>query len=311
MFNVGGVLLWFAWIDPLAAFVTKISPAAPEFAGAAGLSAVAPRQIANAHTVFNVVNTLVFIGFSKSFARAVEWLVPDRPVAVPERARAKYLDVELLTTPSLALDRTRMEILQLGEHVAKMFRRALPMILDGTPESIEDVVRMDDDVDAIYGQIVSYLGKVSQEALTERQMGNFLNLMEAANALESIGDIIETNLAALSRQRLSNRIAVSETTRRVIEEFHAAVSCALDRSMQAVTQRNMQAALQVTGMKAEVNRMAGAAALHEARRLTAAEPNRIPAYAMEMDVLENLKRVYYFTKRMSRSVVRSGTSDAG
>ena len=33
------------------------------------------------------------------------------------------------------------------------------------------------------------------------------------------------------------------------------------------------------------------------------EPNRLPAYTVEIDVLQNLKRIYYFAKRMARAAV--------
>jgi phosphate:Na+ symporter len=55
-------------------------------------------------------------------------------------------------------------------------------------------------------------------------------------------------------------------------------------------------------MKQEINRIADSAALHQARRLVAAEPKRIPAYTIEMDIIEKLKRIYYFAKRMAKSV---------
>ena len=53
----------------------------------------------------------------------------------------------------------------------------------------------------------------------------------------------------------------------------------------------------------EINRLADSAAMHQAKRLVAEEPNRLPAYTVEMDVLQNLKRIYYFAKRMARAAV--------
>ena len=54
-------------------------------------------------------------------------------------------------------------------------------------------------------------------------------------------------------------------------------------------------------MKQEINKLADSAAIHQAQRLVAEEPNRLPAYTVEMGILENLKRIYYFTKRMARA----------
>ena len=52
LFKVIGVLLWLAFIPQLAQFVRFISPEAEGLSGIARLGAETPRQIANAHTVF-------------------------------------------------------------------------------------------------------------------------------------------------------------------------------------------------------------------------------------------------------------------
>ncbi len=80
-----------------------------------------------------------------------------------------------------------------------------------------------------------------------------------------------------------------------------AVAKAFDAAMSAVTSKSIEARRVVVAMKQEINRLAESAALHEARRLVAEEPNRLPAYTVEMGILENLKRIYYFTKRMARA----------
>ena len=49
-----------------------------------------------------------------------------------------------------------------------------------------------------------------------------------------------------------------------------------------------------------------AALAHEAERLTADEPLRIPTYRFEVDVLSNLKRIYYHAKRIARVAVPRG-----
>ena len=77
---------------------------------AARLAAEAPRQIANAHTIFNIANTVIFIGFTTLIARLVEWLVPDRPLDEEAAIRPRFLDEDLLRTPSLALEQVRLEI---------------------------------------------------------------------------------------------------------------------------------------------------------------------------------------------------------
>ena len=109
----------------------------------------------------------------------------------------------------------------------------------------------------------------------------------------------------LGTHRIDQGVTISEPTRQVIREFHGVVTRALAASLQAATQKNDQAARVVIEMKSEINRLADSAALHQARRLVAQEPNRLPAYTVEMDILQNLKRIYYFAKRIARMVVPS------
>ncbi len=99
-FNTLGVLIWLPFIGFIANLVTAISPSYPELRGTALLAAETPRQIANAHTFFNVANTMIFIWFTSQFVRLVEWLVPDKPMEEEGViVRAKYLEETLLSAP--------------------------------------------------------------------------------------------------------------------------------------------------------------------------------------------------------------------
>jgi len=40
----------------------------------------------------------------------------------------------------------------------------------------------------------------------------------------------------------------------------------------------------------------------QAQRLVAEEPNRIRTYTIEVDIIEKLKRIYYFAERMAKTV---------
>jgi len=304
LFNVAGVLVWLPFIGFIAALVTDISPAYPDLTGTARLAAETPRQIANAHTFFNIANTLIFIWFTTQIARLVEWLVPDKPLA--EEAiivRAKFLQDELLSTPSLALDQVRMEVMHMGESVNAMLKGIIPAIIKGDRQALEEIRQMDDTVDILHAGIIDYLGKISKQQLSGEQGRELLQLMDAVSNLENIGDVVETNLVALGHDRIRDKVEVSETTQQVLNGFQQAITKAVAAAVQAVGQRNERSAQVVVGMKDEINSIADSAAAHEARRLIAAEPNRIPAYVLEVDLIEKQRRIYYFAKRMAKSVL--------
>lgn len=168
---------------------------------------------------------------------------------------------------------------------------------------------MDDAVDTLHGQIIAYLGKIGRASLTEAETAELVQLLAATNDFENIGDIIETNLVTLGMLRIGLGLRISDPTQEVIREFHATVLEALDASLLAVTQKNEVAARVVTDMKKDINRLADSAALHGAARLIADAPNREETYSMEMNILENLKQIYYFAKRICRAIASTEGED--
>jgi len=303
LFNVLGVLIWLSFIPQLAELVMWMTPDAEGLSGMDRMASEVPREIANAHTVFNLVNTLLFLPFVGVLSRLAVFLVPDLPPSEEDPSRARYLDPELLRTPSLAVDRARLEILNMGERVRTMLARILPAVFDGEKEDLLAIRAMDEAVDVLHGRIIVYLGQVSRAGLREDESRKLVTLMEAANDLENIGDVIETNLVTQGLQRLEEGIRISDATQEVLRGFHKTIQKALESALQAVGQQNGEAAQAVVAMKEAVNSLADSATLHEAQRLVADEPRRLEAYTLEVDILKNLKRVYYFAKRMARGVL--------
>ncbi len=288
LFNGIGVLLWLPFIPLLASTVESIG-------------GDLARQIANAHTIFNVINTMLFIGFTRQLAALVAKLVPDR--AVEPLVQPRYLDDGLLATPDIALARARLELLRMAERVRRMIADSVPAVIKGGPSELAEVEAMDDEVDALYGSIVQYLGRLSAAELGSRASAELFQLVEATNNLEAIGDIIETNLVQLGFTRIENDIVVSDETTEFMNTLHEEVKRAFDLAMLAVTQKNESAAREVLAMKRPINTLARKAEVHETERLMADEPNRIATYGLETDLIAHLKRIFYFTRRTARVAV--------
>ncbi len=303
LFNVLGVLLWLGFIDQLAALTTWFSPAHPELAGTERLAAETPRQIANANTLFNVVNTVVFLGFAGLFARLATALVPDRPVDERVLVRPKFLDAELVDTPALALERVRLEIGHLGEIVRDMLDRLPEAFLSGRVEPFEDIAKLDDRVDLLETEIIQYLGQVRKRTLGGTESEDFVALMHATDNLESIGDVIETDMVALGKKRLEEGVEASDTMRQLLEELYDVVVKAVELSVQAVRDDDQRAAQEVITLKGEVDRGVDAALAHQAKKLGEEDAKRLAIFRIEMELVEKLKHIHTLAKRIARAVL--------
>jgi len=310
-FNLAGVLLWVGLIDQLAAMAAWLSPSSQGLTGAERLAADAPRQIANAHTIFNVANTVVLIWFAGPLGRWLHRVLPDRPVVHvgPRNIQPQHLDENLLATPALALVATRREIGRMGRIAHRAVRRILAAALRGDEVELDAVHRLHQDVDNLHGPIIRYLGQVSERVTLAERLDEVQRLMDAANALEHIGNIVETNLIAQGRLRLDAGLEPSQPTVEMLAGFHRSVTDAVETAVKGLRREDPALAGEVVAMKPRIDEMAEALAEHQRQRLIADAPARVQTYRLETDVAENLKRIYYFADRIARSVSSDDESE--
>ena len=300
-FKIVGVLLIVWFIPPFADVIRSISPAHEELSGFERLAAETPRQIANAHTVFNVGIAFLFLPLAALFARFCEWVVPDRPYVEPDVIQPRYLDVELLSTPALAIDRARREIGRMGGRIDGMLEAALPAVVSGTEDNLRKLAEMDADVDVLHGHIVDYLRKISAGELSSEDSAEVIRLLQVANHLEQIGDIVETNMVTIGRNRIEEGVVVSERTQEVIRHYRDEVRTALNTAVKAVAEEDQAAALVVKRMKKDMAELAQETARYQVERLVAAEPNRLQTFTREMEIIESLSRIYRLCRKIART----------
>jgi phosphate:Na+ symporter len=289
LFNVIGVLIWLPFVPFLASVAVRLSPAGD-----------VARQVAWAHTVFNVANLFIFIWFTTWFAKAATFLVKDRVAADTPVIQTRYLSDDLLATPSIALDRARMEIARMGTRVRDMVIAGVPAAISGTETELAAVEASDDEVDELHSQIVAYLGRISEQGITREQTEELLGLLEAAGDIEAIGDAVETNLVSSGRRRLEAGLVISPSTVDVINGIATEVTTAVDIAVGAVGRGSPEAARRAIEMKPEITARTSNAIEYQLERLTADEPDRVQAYRIEADIIEDLKRIYYYAKRAAR-----------
>ena len=308
-FNTLGVIAWYWFIPEFAALIREISPRHTELEGIRRLAAETPRQIANAHTLFNVGNTLLFIGFTPWFARMVTWMVPVTEEEKASKVVPKYLDETLLDTPALALDRVRMELGRMAERVFPMLRKGVKLAMEGTSEELSDLNRMDSEIGMLHGPIIDYLQQLSKGDLSSQEAELAHHYLAIASYYENIGDSLKLHLIHLGRKRIHEGLVVGEKTRELIDELVDELILLLEKTTQAVTRMDRKPARKVIKAKNRVNQLVSEIERHIVRRITADAPSRRLTYQTETELLEALKRVYYFTKRISKEVLISGQTE--
>ncbi len=304
LFNVAGVVLWYPLIGLLAEWVTILSPASEQLAQTARAAADMPRQIANAHTVFNVANTLIFIWFTPLIAWIVRRLAPDRPELPGTPPR--FLDDLLLDAPAVALDRVRMEIGRISARVVEMVQRAPPAVLGNSLEELRSIARMDGEVDALYDAVVSYMARLSQSDMKAEEVARLHGYLSIANNLEAMADIVETNVLAVGSEAVEQEVQMSDETQARFRDLYLKVAWSVERVAQAVFAEDPVAANDVVQAKETISELVSRVELRLSNRLAADTPGRLEAFRLESALVESLKRIYYFAKRIAKTVAAEG-----
>jgi phosphate:Na+ symporter len=230
LFNVIGVA-WILLILPAytrlvdaitpgdADFVVRTAQQAAEYSVAVGEKPFIARHIANAHTIFNVVNNLLFLPLLQPLARLATLLVPDKDGEPSLDFHLKYLDAKVLDTPDIALGQARMEVARMAEVTEAMLRRCWEYFGTGEESLYNRVVQEEQLVDLLQKEITDFLTVLSQKSISAEASKEVADMLHIAADLERVADHTE-NLAKLTFRMRKNGIEFSDGAGQEIQDIY-------------------------------------------------------------------------------------------
>jgi phosphate:Na+ symporter len=288
-FKLLGAALVFPFIGP---FTRVVAATANEPA----------RQIANAHTLFNIGISLAFLPFIPVAARAIEALVPDDHQG-DNPFRTRYLDERSLDQPALALGQATREALRMADVVQGMLRDVPVVFASEHQELLEDVERRDDQVDFLEREIKLFLARLGRDAMGPDLSRREIGLISIIGNLENIGDIIDKNLMELGRKKLYQGRHFSDAGWAEIQEFHALVSKNYERTIAAFASNDRTLAQDVLDQRPHIRQRERDLRELHLRRLRAGLAESIETSEIHLDILTNLKRISSHVSALAISVL--------
>jgi len=248
------------------------------------------RQIANAHTLFNVGMSLAFLPFAPLAARAIEALVADDEVG-ENPFKTRYLDERSLDQPSLALGQATREALRMADVAQGMFRDVAPVFGRDNQELLENVEQRDDQLDFLEREIKLFLARLSRETVGPELSRREIGLISFIGNLENIGDIIDKNLMELARKKLYQGRRFSDAGWAEILEFHGMVSKNLETAIAAFAANDRTLAQHVLDQRPFTRQRERELRESHLGRLRAGLAESLETSEIHLDILTNLKRI--------------------
>lgn len=235
-FNVFGVvvvLLFFPWAcDAISWFVTNFMGTNNDLF-----------KLSTFHTAFNILNTLLLIGFVHQIEALVCWALPMKEEQ-EEEYRLKFISAGLLSTAELSILQAKKEINSFAERCHRMF--GLVGDLLGTEKDddfnklFSRIGKYESITDRMEVEIANYLNKVSEGRLSDESKAGIQKMLRQIDDLESIGDSCYNLARTLHRHREYTK---EDFTKEQTENIHSMMSLAemaLDEMVKIVEHPDFQ-----------------------------------------------------------------------
>ena len=184
--------------------------------------------IAVAHSVFNVLCTVLMLPLSGLLEKLVCAIVPDdkKPEVFSE------LDERLLTTPPVALERCRKVAADMANCAVTAMKQGITALADCTPELAEQVAQAEEQTDHYEDSLGTYLVKLSTRRISASDSNEAAKLLKIIGDFERISDHA-VNIVQSAEELGSKDLALSPQASKELSILAGAVSEILDLSLDA------------------------------------------------------------------------------
>lgn len=244
-------------------------------------------QISVAHTVFNILNTLLLFPFAGAIVHLAERLVPGKDTA--NESELQHLDERILETPSFAVQNAIKEVVRMGELATQNTKVALEALVTKEESKIQEVYNREKVINQLQHGINHYLIKISNLSLAEGQHGVVTGLFHCVSDIERVGDHAE-NIVELAESLIRDEVCFSDIAIKELREMSTATLKALETAIQALEFDDRIIAKRVPELEQKVDQLEERLRARHIKRLAENKCSSM-AGVLYLDTISNLERI--------------------
>lgn len=238
LFNIIGTVLFtvICLVTPYVTWIEAMTPGDPV------------AQIANAHTVFNIVTTLLLLPFGTHMANIAVRILPDSKKADDEDLRLKYIrpfeSSYAIGHSAVAVSQVRDEVNRMRDMVAKNISDSFDSLVQYDEKLRKKVSEREEYIDFLNKGISEYIVSLMASEMNMSDSRKINGYYAIISNLERIGDHA-VNLAEYGDDMRKWEIDFSDTVKEELNEMKAQCIAALD-NLKEVTSENVERILSQT-----------------------------------------------------------------
>ena len=272
--NVIGVLLFFPFIAYFVGFIQITS-------------SDLPRQIANAHSVFNMIVTILMLPLIGPLVIIAKKILPGEEIRI--KRGTEFINEKLFATPSVALSQGEKEVLRMGSLTREMLDKAASAIQDDKKEAIAKVKELEGVVDEIYHAVDKFLDDNRFVNLNEKEFRKLAYLKHSLSDIERVGDHAN-NLVELAEEKMKKALPFSEDAKKEIATMFDKAKMIYEKALAVLGGESEEIVNTVRELEVEIDRLQRVFEANHIRRLEYKLCNPLVGIIF-VDILRNLERV--------------------
>ncbi|MBQ2695705.1 MAG: Na/Pi cotransporter family protein [Clostridia bacterium] len=258
--------------------------------------------IAVAHSIFNVLCTVILLPMGGLLEKLVCKLVPDAKT----QEKKTELDERLLATPTVALESSRKYAVDMANCSIAALQESLSALFEYNDAKAESIRELEEKTDHYEDVIGSYLVKISSHQMDEKASTDAAKLLHIIGDFERISDH-SVNLLESAEEMKEKGIEFTPAAKAELKVLADAVSEITDLALQAFIDNDLDAAFSIEPLEEIIDRLKEKLRGQHICRLQQGDCS-IEAGFVWSDLLTNLERTSDHCSNIAGCIIESNHS---
>jgi len=289
IFNITGALVFLIFFRSLTVNFVKT------------FSFTAERQLANAHTLFNIANTVMLLPFAGLIIRMVKRIIPEDEEELSKYHELKYVDDRLLETPSIAIVQVMKEVLHIGNMVDYSFNNSKDSVIKHDKKLAKEVFKKEREINKTSHAIVKYMFEFTTKDISPEQRKIVEGLFGTVSDLERIGDHCD-NIAEISVYKIDNNISFSGSAIEEITYMYERVGKSYLQALKSIKTGDVDLARSIIEREGEIDELEKQLRKKHIERLNEGKCGP-SAGIVFLDIISNLERIADHASNIAFTVI--------
>lgn len=244
--------------------------------------------VAAAHSIFNVVTTVMLLPFSKLLVKLANLILPDSKKAIAQQPAA-LIDDRLLATPSVAISECDSLTSKMANIARDTLYKAFATIGNYTEEGAKEIFDNEDMLDRYEDELGTCLVKISADKISDSDSKRVSKILHAIGDFERLGDHA-VNILKVSRELYDKGITFSESAEKELKVVIAALTEILELATSAYENNDVTIAANVEPLEQVIDGLVAEIKDNHIKRLQSGSCTIEMGFILS-DLLNNCERI--------------------